>query len=163
MFRVSRILTSHCGSVAKRSRKMDDQTRGQLGHACKSEVTLRGITRGRDYLCGMNHQNRGHSERSAARAKAGRHGVEESREFSQDVRIRDRTLFRHSTGFFTAHRPTAKAPADAPFRMTSGEVHWQRSSVAGAGGDGTQSKHPAGIAGVRAFVGRARREAGCPR
>ena len=54
----------------------------------KSEIILRGITRGRDSWCGMNHQNRSHSERSAARAKAGRHGVEESRGFSQNVRAR---------------------------------------------------------------------------
>ena len=30
----------------------------------------------------------------------------------------DRMLFRHSPGFFTAHRPTAKARANAAFRMT---------------------------------------------
>ena len=54
----------------------------------KTGVMLRCVSRGRDSLCGKNHQNRSHSERSAARAKVGRHGVEESRECSQEVRTR---------------------------------------------------------------------------
>ena len=39
-------------------------------------------------------------------------------EGSQKLCKLDWTLFSHSTGFFTAHRPAAKARADAPFRMT---------------------------------------------
>ena len=82
--------------------------------AAKSRL-LRGSTRGRDFLRGMTDQHRGHSERNAARAKAGRHGVEESRESTAEAR----TSFFHATGFFTARRSTANARTDAPFRMTS--------------------------------------------
>ena len=67
---------------------------------------------------GQSHQKRCHPERSAARAKVGRRGVEGSRECSKAF-SQGRALFRYSTGFFTAHRPTAKAHTDAPFRMTS--------------------------------------------
>ena len=81
----------------------------------KNEVMLGGMTCGRDSLCGKNHQNRGHSERSAAWAKAGRHGVEESRGSTADAQ----SSFFHATGSFTPRRPATFAHTDAAFRMTA--------------------------------------------
>ena len=64
----------------------------------------------RPALPGQSHQKLGHPERSAARAKVGWRGVEGSREFEKGSSNLDRKPCRHSTGFFTAHRPAAKSP-----------------------------------------------------
>ena len=71
------------------------------GWLAKLEVIPRNATRGRDFLCGMNHQNRGHSERSVAVGEGGGDTESKNPVRCQEIFGQDWTSLRHSTGFFT--------------------------------------------------------------
>ncbi len=91
-----------------------------------SRVIPRGATRGRDFWCGMNLQNRSHPERSGG-GKAGAAQSKDPVELKRDVPREAHGILRLRSG--------RKAPF-APLRMTAiwKAVHWQRSAAAGEGG-----------------------------